>query len=606
MAVALAGIAAAGAAVWSYGHYDRAQRTAACEAQGDEIEQAWNPARKQALHDAIVGTEVSSAATTASKVMPWLDQQAGAWRDARVEACLDAEVHERWSADTLDRSLWCLDERRMELEALVDELTRADARVLVKAVAAASELASVAPCRDASALAMVGPPPRAEREAVQAVRADLARSAALDRAGRYEPALAVARDALERAELLEWRPLVAAARLRVGALLVRTGALADAETALEEAYFEASDGVAPEVVFDAAVALAHEVGFVAARHREGLRWARHAEVALASIHDGEGLRRAALLGNLATVAYASGDLAEATRLLDETLSIRLEALPPDHPTVATTLANLGNASWIAEDYARAKTLHERALAIREDILGPEHPDVAVSVGNLAAVYQSTGEYARASELFERALEISENALGPDHPSVATAMNNVAIAHQTADDYEGARVLFERALASTERAYGPRHPEVAMALNNLGLVYEHLREVDAAKAAYERALAIWEATLGPEHPDTAYALVGLADVALTQGRAEDAVPLAERAVAILEAGGNAAEDLADARHALAKALWEARPHHGRDRPRAVKLAEQARDAFREAGPGRAGHLDAAQEWLDARREPDRAP
>jgi tetratricopeptide (TPR) repeat protein len=465
------------------------------------------------------------------------------------------------------------------------------------AVAAASELTSVGPCRDASSLALVGPPPVRDREAVQAVRADLAHAGALERAGRYGAGVEVARTTLTRAVELEWRPLTAAARLRLGALLTRTGAYAEAERALEDAYFEASDGVAPEVVFSAASALVATVGFSEARYAEGLRWGRHAEVALAGIHDGERLRRAALLGRLATVHQALGEFDEARALLEQSLAIRLEVLPADHPLVATSLNNLALAHYVAEDHVRAKELHERALAIREEVLGPAHPDVAESLGNLAGVYQATGEYARASELFDRALAISEKALGAEHPSVSVALNNVAIAHQTAGDLRGAKVLFARALADTERVHGREHPDVAMALNNLGLTQEAMGEHDAAQRSYERALAIWESALGPDHPDVAYALLGLADVALTEHRASDAVRFAERAVAVWEAGGNSPEDLADARNTLGKALWDAPAGEGRDRARAVREVEQARDVFRDAGPGRAGHVDGTQRWLD---------
>jgi hypothetical protein len=139
--------------------YALAKRAVGCEASGAEVETAWNAERRQALRDALVATEVSSA-DTAEKVMPWLDQQAQAWREARVEACLDAQVRGRWSAETLDRSLWCLDERRMQLESLVDELTSADADVVQAAVPAATGLSSVAACRDEAVLEVLMPPPK--------------------------------------------------------------------------------------------------------------------------------------------------------------------------------------------------------------------------------------------------------------------------------------------------------------------------------------------------------------------------------------------------------------------------------------------------------------
>ena len=70
------------------------------------------------------------------------------------------------------------------------------------------------------------------------------------------------------------------------------------------------------------------------------------------VDDGEGLRRAVLLNNLAAVHRATGA------------------------------------------YEDAKALHERALAIQEKALGHDHPHVARSLDNLANVHSATGAYEK--------------------------------------------------------------------------------------------------------------------------------------------------------------------------------------------------------------------
>ena len=93
----------------------------------------WASCRDTSL--AVSTNPVSLSSTAAQKAMPWLDAQAQAWSEARVEACMDARVRDQWDEETLDRSLGCLDERRMELQSLVDELierTIAPCRVAVK------------------------------------------------------------------------------------------------------------------------------------------------------------------------------------------------------------------------------------------------------------------------------------------------------------------------------------------------------------------------------------------------------------------------------------------------------------------------------------------
>ena len=103
---------------------DRRNRTAACRVAGAGISDVWNDEARQTLRASLSSSEVGYAAVTADKVMPWLDDYALAWQAARTEACLDADVHGTWTPDLLERGLWCLNERRTELEMLLTELSR--------------------------------------------------------------------------------------------------------------------------------------------------------------------------------------------------------------------------------------------------------------------------------------------------------------------------------------------------------------------------------------------------------------------------------------------------------------------------------------------------
>jgi tetratricopeptide (TPR) repeat protein len=447
----------------------------------------------------------------------------------------------------------------MELESLVDELVAADAAVLQHAVTAAAGLLPLEPCRDATVLETLSPPPEEARDALRAVRADVVRARNLERAGRYPQGVAFARQALARAEALGWPPLVAEARLRLGSLLDRTGAYPEAETVLERAYFDASKGVAPEVAFDAALVLAYVVGAGQERHTDGRRWAMLADVALSDIPDEEHLHRAALLGAFATLHRKTGD------------------------------------------YDQAEALVEQALALQEAALGPEHPGLASNLSILAKAHQATGDYDQAKALYERALAISRDTLGPQHPILALDLNSLGNVHFATGDLGQAKLLFGQAVAIWEAALGPEHVYLASGLYNLGNAHHATGDYDQAKALLQRSLAIQEKTLDPEHPDLAFPLVGLARVALAQHRPGDARPLAERAVTLREKAGIAANLLAEARFELARALWEAEADAGRDRERARILAEQARDGLRAVGKSEAT-LATIEAWLAAREHP----
>ncbi|MBK7828671.1 serine/threonine-protein kinase [Nannocystis sp.] len=577
--VGVAAAAALGASAALYQRHDRAERVAACEADGAGIFAVWNDEARAGVRDGIVATGVSYAPVTAEKVMPFFDAQAEAWREHRTRACLAAEVEETLSAEQLDRAVWCLDERRMELAALATELARADATVVQKAVTAAAGLPPVSPCIDVQVLAALPPPPPADARArIDEVRAALSRARTLRLAGKFPDGLKQVRSALADAEALGWPPLTAAARQLEGDLLERTGVYSEAEAASLAAYMAASRVRAWDVAVRAAVDLVLNIGKRQARHAEAKVWAGHAEVALllagdplklgeagrlnhlALVHDAMGTHaeakelyeRALVIGekalgpdhpsmaiflnNLANVHYATGAYAEAKVLYARALTIWEKALGPDHPQVAISLSGLANVHHAVGEYAEAKVLYERALAIAEKALGPDHPEIGIPLNNLANVHEATGAYAEAKRLHERALAIREKALGPDHPDVATSLNNLAILRNAAGAYAEAKVLHERALAIREKALGPDHPDVARSLDNLAFVHNATGAYAEAKVLHERALAIFEKALGPDHPDVAHTLYNLANVHYATGAYAEAKALHERALAIREKVG----------------------------------------------------------------------
>ncbi len=543
------------AGVGAWRQLDLAQRVAACEATGDEIESAWSPARAQVLREAFVATGVSHAETTAEKVRPWLDQHAQAWREARVATCLDTEVYARWDAETVDRSRWCLEDKRDQLQGMVDGLLAADADVVQHAVTSVLWPAAVEQCRDPRALAEVPPPPVDDRAAVRAVSIELGRANALMERGRIDEGLALARECIARAEAIGWAPLVSGVRLQLGALLRRAGQASEAEAMLEDAYFDAV-GVVPEAAFDAGIELSQAVG-EHGREADARRWLRHAEEVLALVTDQPQLRRSNLLS----------------------------LLGQQHHT---------------DDPARAKALYEQALAIREAALGSHHPYVAIALNDLALAHHAAGDAHAAAPLQRRALAIQEETLGPEHPHVATSLHNLAeVVRASGGSNEEAKALHARSLAIRERALGPEHPQVAMSLVKLGRVYEALGSLAEARASHERALATYRQALGQEHPEVGHPLVGLASVALAEGRPVDAAALARQALAVWEPDRAPPSRLAQARFVLARALWDAPADPSGDRSPALALAEQARDAYRAGGVRDAAALAGVEQWLRAR-------
>jgi tetratricopeptide (TPR) repeat protein len=636
---ALASVALLGAGAEGYRRWDIAQRVSLCEMRGAEIDKVWNDDARQKLRDAFMATGASYAATSAEKVMPWLDKQAVAWKEARTEICLNADVRNVWDDDLVDRAMWCLEDRQIELESLVAELGNANTTVVQKAVIAVSGLRTVKPCLDADTLRRQPTPPVQGREAMRDVRVLISRAHSLSLAGKFEDALEVATQAREQAAKVDWLPLLAAARAREGWQLTKTGAYEAAEAASREAYYDAARSGAWNVASKAAVDLVGIEG-ERAQYKAGFEWARHAEVALAQADDLFGLGEAVRLTNLSRLHSGTGAYAEAQALqeraiaIDErvlglhhpdvalglnnlaniytetggypkalflykrALAIREQVLGPDHPDVAESLNNLGVLHDMTGLYADALALYQRALAINEDALGLEHPSVAMTLGNLAAVYGNMGAYAEARTLIERAQAIFEKALGPDHPAVATSLGTLAVLWKKEGAYSKAETLFERALAIFEKALGPGHSSVALTLNNLANLYSTTGAYTKARGMYQRALIVWEQALGLSHPNIALTLNNISTVYLDEGRPHDALPLLKRALTIYDAHEGVQPEEIEAHFNLARALLLTG-----DRVGALVEAKKAREGFGGAGEGKTKKLAEVEQWL---AEHDRNP
>ncbi len=615
-------------------HAQRERLIASCQARGASVEELWNADAEVRLRAGLLATEMPYAEAVADSVTPYFAAHAAAWRDASVETCLDEHVREEWDEVALERSRDCLDARREELEALVAELSRADAKAAERAVDAAASLPQVARCRDRLRLATTPPLPR-DREAVRAFWRVRSAAMAQRNAGHVERGLELAEEAIAEAARLESAPLRAEAIELKASILVALGEYGESEGAFEDAYFIASEAGALEQAARAALGLIGVVGYRQGRHDEGLRWARQADVTLSVLGEGaRGLRRAAVLNARGIILMARGESAAATEMFETALSIREEALDPTHPHVTITLVNLANVRYSYGAYDDSRALYERALAAQERVLGEDHPEVAKTLNNLAGVHEKLGARGEAKAQLERALAIRERALGPEHPAVGSVLGNLAIVYLGEGEHAKAEVMSRRSLAIKKKAHGEEHPAVAMSYHNLAgaleaagelaeaqALYERALEMreqllgpdshltastlmslakvrhargalDAARQGFERAAAIYERAFGPEHHEVAACLVGIAEVALSRGEPAAALEPAARALRILATSEAPPEYLGAGRLTLARALWSAPARQGRDRARSLELAREARDALR--GVSDAGERLAAVE------------
>jgi tetratricopeptide (TPR) repeat protein len=306
---------------------------------------------------------------------------------------------------------------------------------------------------------------------------------------------------------------------------------------------------------------------------------------------------------------------------------------PNHPDVAIDLTNLGRVLAAMGDYDGALRSHERALRIRERAFGKEHTYVAISLRHIGEVLHARGDYARALSTYERSLSMFSR-FSPGIPNAAGTRWNIAeLLHEMGRDQDADKAIVET-IVQFEKIRGPKHPDVAQSLALAARIRARLGRRDEALSDARRAIAIDEATgrarsplaqdlsslsevllamgrareareharraveilakeIGPRHRYTATALAEQGAAELALGRPSEAATTLDRALSILDSEGGLLATRAEARFLLAQSLWPA----SSERPRALRLARQARDELGRIGRS-AGKIAA---WLSTRRQ-----
>jgi serine/threonine-protein kinase len=571
-----------------------------CASMERRLTGTWDETVKARMKRAFLGTRLPYAQDTFTRTASLLDGYTGTWVRMRTEACEALQEPSPGKLDVL--KVDCLERRRGQLRELTELFARGpDRDNLSKAVQVVQSLPPLSACADVKALTATVPLPEepSVRAAVETLRVQVDRLAALRMAGQYREALAPSEELLPRVEQVGYGPLVAQALYEAASLKDQGGDYAGAEALARRAILVAARSKDRVMVAKAWTLLFREVGWRQARYQEaqGLTLAMESAVEVAdddetradSLNDqaiafqemgryeeARGLYERALelrrnvlgpehpkvisaLNNLGVALGALGKYEEARAAYEQALSLRRKTLGPDNPLVANSYSNLGTALGQLGKHEEARDLYEHALAIRKNALGPEHPDVATSRNNLAVALDALGRYEEARKELESALAIREKLLKPEHPDIANTLNNLGNAFRGLGRYEEARRRLERALVLREKVLGADHPDVATTLNDLGQVLRLLKKYPEARSRHVRALAIQEKALEAGHPDIALSLNGLGNVLRDLGKYEEARALHERALALREkALGPGHPLVAESRETLARTLEKARP------------------------------------------------
>ncbi len=525
VAIALGGVGLA--AAWPVD--DHAAR---CE--GDKLAGVWDDERQAAVREAIEATGVPYAEQTWWRVEQRLGEHADRWRFEYAQAC--AAIGTRDGTGVADLRMDCLEQRRAELSATVTLLAEVDAASVQHAVAQASGLAAVEHCSDIVSLQGDVPPPgdAVTAAAVERARQQLEQVVALERAGRFDDALAHAQEVLATTEAIDYAPVRVEALIRVASALGATGRRDEAEALYREASELATTIGYDEMAADVATRMVFVVGSSPERADEALVWSRHAEAALArwgnASKEGE-LARARLQSNVAIVNGALGRYDEELAAMQEAYAVKRRILGEEHPEVAGAIENLGLALAHIGRIPEARESFAESHAMFRAALGDKHPDVALSAANLAQAENDMGDHAAAEALFEEARAIWAATHGEDSVEVARTLDSLGTVAGAQGRYEEALELHRRALAIFADELGEDSAAVAFCTANMGLAHRAMRRFDEARRTFAAAAQIATRAYGKDHDFTAALLNDEGEALVELERYDEARPVLEEALEI---------------------------------------------------------------------------
>jgi tetratricopeptide (TPR) repeat protein/predicted Ser/Thr protein kinase len=481
--------------------------------------------------------------------LPVIDRATSLLADEAASVCRDTSL----SATARAARVACLDRRAGDVTSIVTQLSQPTPGGAEGAPDAAWSLTDPQPCTDG---------PTGARAIAPSVRDRLAKIYALSDGRHTDEALAAAKQLVDDTRASHDTPSMVQVAQVLGELqdqIDHAAAAASfqlAETGAEELGDDL--GAASALASLATDAVMGGAGQYAQAHRD-IELAR-AKLARVGGNPELEIRLAFIESQVLMSEQRGGD---AERALLAVLKRAGELYPANHPHFAQiygTLAQIEDGiGKHADELANAQKCYDLAKAA----YGDGHPTTVEALLTLGIAQGKTDHLDDARNNLRHVLGM----FPPGHPLRLSAQAGLGSLELQAKNFPAARAAFEDARAGYVAAEGSASNDVALMDDALGGVYQELGDLDHAIASDREAVAIYRAEGDDGTAHLAPALAGLCDALLTGGNAKDALPLATQALALLEArpADASPQALADARLAMAKALWETHgdPHRARD-------------------------------------------
>lgn len=206
--------------------------------------------------------------------------------------------------------------------------------------------------------------------------------------------------------------------------------------------------------------------------------------------------------------------------------------PTGDRTLAPAYKVLSDSIFKQNRYERGESYYQRMIAIDVDALGPNHPSVANDLNGLAQLYIAQKRFKEAQPLLIRALSIYEQTYGSNNLLTVNTRASLASAELQLGNSDKAAELFRSALTTGRSTLGPNSIETAKILNDLAYSKYKQGNLDEARTFYEWAIASTEGAVGDKDALLAACLRDYAQVLRSLGRVDDATSAESRAAKIL--------------------------------------------------------------------------
>lgn len=213
---------------------------------------------------------------------------------------------------------------------------------------------------------------------------------------------------------------------------------------------------------------------------------------------------------------------------------RIVPQPASESSLSPAFRIVNDTIFNQNHYEKNEASSKRTIATDIDALGPNHPSVANDLTGLAQLYISQQRYSEAEPLLKRALSIYRQAYGSNNLLTVNATSTLASVELQLGHYEQSTQLYREALTSGQQITGPNSLETARILNGLANLYFRQGKLVESCTFYQWAVASTQAALGENSPLLAASLKDYAQVLRSLGRDSEALAVEARANKILAA------------------------------------------------------------------------